>query len=557
MGIWDDALIVVSDGVLIRDVVVSQDVQPRQASLEIAVEIDVAQPGPLRLACTLEGETFEGARTSAFRDLMAVPGTTRARLRLDVPEPRLWWPWDQGEPHRYRLAVEVQDGDRVLDAIVQTVGLRRVEMDGWTLLVNGRPVYARGANWVPVDILPGRAGEQDYRALLDLAREANMNMLRVWGGGLREKRTFYDLCDRLGILVWQEFPFACAFLTRFPRSESYLRLVRSEAQAIVRDLRRHACLAVWCGGNEFSPKRNEPLVSTLREVVAREDPARPFLAASPAGGDSHFWAVWHSYRPPSAYREDRSLFASEFGLQAPPDPEVLARFLPAADLWPPGRSWTFHGAGLNKLWRYARPFLAAREVTLAGFVQASQRAQAHGLQIAIEHYRRARARGSGGALLWQLNEPWPAISWAIIDFYGNRKPAYEVAKRAFSPLLVSLEYPLRPYLACQAIEIEVWVLNDTPRALPGADVEIVLEDQAGRATEKARISVDVAANQAANAGRLSWRLPAGQRWRLTSRLVRGGEVLSANEYELGIHDGIRPSVAQRLRACLARLIDAT
>ncbi len=557
MGIWDGTSILVSDGVFIRDVVVGQELLPHEAILQIGAEFDVAGPGALALTCILEGENFEGAPVSATRELVAVPGTNRARVHLAVPEPRLWWPCDHGEPVLYRLTVEVRGGGQLLDRLVRTIGLRRVELDGWTLLVNGRPVYARGANWVPADILPGRAGEQDYAALLSLAREANMNMLRVWGGGLREKRAFYDLCDRQGILVWQEFPFACAFLTRFPRSETYLRLVRFEARAIVRDLRRHACLVLWCGGNEFSPRRNEPLVSALRETVTGEDPSRPFLPASPTGGDSHFWSVWHGFRPPAAYREDRSLFASEFGLQAPPDPDVLARFLPADDLWPPGRSWTFHGAGLKKLWRYARPFLRQGQVTLATFVQASQRAQAHGLQIAIEHYRRARSRGNGGALVWQLNEPWPAVSWAIVDFYGNRKPAYEAARRAFDPLLVSLDYPLRPHQAGETLHVEVWVLNDSPRALPGVQVEVVLENQGGRAAQRANITVDVDANTAARHRRLAWRLPAGERWRLTATLLRGREVLSYNEYELGIHDGIRPTVRQRIRARLARLVNAT
>jgi beta-mannosidase len=554
MGIWDSAYLVLSDEVHIRDVMVRQEIRDGAAILEVEVEIDAAGARPLRLDCTLEGETFDGPAARVTGEVQAAPGHNRARLRLVVPEPRLWWPWDQGEPHLYRLSVRAEGDGRLLDDVVQTLGLRRVEMEGWTVVVNGRPVYARGANWVPADILPGRVADDDYRALLTLARQANMNMLRVWGGGLREKAAFYDLCDRLGILVWQEFPFACAFLTRFPRSEGYLRLVRAEARAIVRDLRHHACLALWCGGNEFSPVRNEPLVSALRQVVSEEDASRPFLPASPAGGDSHFWQVWHNFRPPSAYREDKALFASEFGLQAPPHPEALARFLPATELWPPGPSWTFHGAGLKKLWRYARPFLAEGEVTLERFVQASQRAQAHGLQIAIEHHRRARRRGGGGALVWQLNEPWPAISWAIVDFYRTPKPAYEAARRAFSPLLVSLDYPLQACRAGDALEMEVWVLNDTPHPVPGARVQVVLEDEAGHRLEEARIDLDVPANSAARAGRLAWRLAGGERWRLTGVLFRGEEALAANEYELGVHDGIRPTAGQRLWARLARLI---
>ena len=196
--------------------------------------------------------------------------------------------------------------------------------------------------------------------------------------------------------------------------------------------------------------------------------------------------MWHGYAAPAAYRRDTARFASEFGLQAPPDPEVLARFLAPAEIWPPGQGWTWHGAGLKKLWRYARPFLGEGEVTLATFVQASQRAQAHGLQIAIEHHRRARRQGGGGALAWQLNEPWPAISWAIVDFYRNLKPAYEAVKRAFNPLLVSLDYPLRPYRSGEILEMEMCVLNDTPRTLSGCQVQVLLEDEAGNSASERR-----------------------------------------------------------------------
>ncbi|MFN2167029.1 MAG: glycoside hydrolase family 2 protein, partial [Anaerolineae bacterium] len=463
-----------------------------------------------------------------------------------VPEPQLWWPWDHGRPDLYRLQVEVRDGRQVLDTTGQAVGLRQVELDGWTLRINDRPVYARGANWVPADILPGRVSEADYHDLLSLARQANMNMLRVWGGGLREKQAFYDLCDRLGILVWQEFPFACAFLTRFPRSEPYLRLVEAEAGSIVRTLRNHASLALWCGGNEFDPGRNEPLVSALRRVVEEEDPTRPFLPASPANGDSHNWRVWHNFEPPSAYRRDSTSFASEFGLQATPSTEALKRFVPGNELWPPGPSWTYHGADLNKLRRYARPFLGEGAHSLEPFVQASQRAQAQGLKIGIEHYRRRKAQGCGGVLLWQLNEPWPAISWAIVDYDREPKPAYEMVKRLLTPVLVSVDLPPQRYGPGDQVQASVWVVNDLASALPEAQVQVVLRDGSGAQVQLLAQTVAVAAHSAEVVGWIDGPLSAEGGWRLECQLAQGVEVLSRNEYDLSIHDGIRPAIRQRL-----------
>ena len=257
--------------------------------------IDTVVPGPARIACILTPATFDGEPAHAEQDVELSPGASRCQIRVDVFAPRFWWFWDQGRPDLYCLAVRVIRQGRVADMYEQEIGLRQVELDGWTLYVNSQPVYVRGVNWVPASILPGTLREADYCPLLELARGANANLLRVWGGGLREKAAFYGLCDRLGLLVWQEFPLACAFLTRFPRSSDYLALVDAEARAIVRDLQAHPSLAIWCGGNEFDPARNAPVVEALRCAVAEEDPAHPFLPTSPAEGDSHDWSVWYGF----------------------------------------------------------------------------------------------------------------------------------------------------------------------------------------------------------------------------------------------------------------------
>jgi beta-mannosidase len=516
------------------------------------VEARAARKAVLR--CSLVGDGFDAESVMAEQPVELTCGANRIDLELQVARPHLWWPWDQGDPDLYRLTAELWDNDRCLDSFSQTVGLRQVELDSWTLRINGRRVYARGANWVPADILPGRVREKDYHALLTLARQANMNMVRVWGGGLREKRAFYDLCDRMGILVWQEFPLACAFLGRFPRSPEYLGLVERESEAIIRDLRAHPSLALWCGGNEFSPERNRPVVDALRRSASRLDPDRPFLAASPAGGDSHYWRVWHGFHPPSTYRDDDTLFASESGLQAVPARETLERFIPADELWPPGPSWAYHGAELGKLRRYARPFLQDGEPGLDEFIEASQRAQAHALQIAIEHYRRAKARGNGGVLIWQLNEPWPAISWALIDYYRRPKAAYAVVRRLMNPVLVSLEYPLRRYRAGDELSIVIWVVNDLHQTLPGCRLEVTLWAGNGDAIEKKSQTMEVVADSAIEVGRVVWTLPPSVGWRLTCELFRDGQVLAQNEYDLTVHDDIAPAAAQRLWSWLSGLV---
>jgi beta-mannosidase len=554
MGIWDDVYAIVGEDALIRDVEVRQEFEDGGVRLSIGVEVDARSTRRALLICTLAGESFEAEPVVVQRAVELARGAGLYRLELRVSEPRLWWPWDHGNPDRYRLTLDLWDGDQRLDSLDQSVGLRDVELKSWTLHINGRRVYARGANWVPANVLPGRVGDQVYDELLSLARQANMNMVRVWGGGLREKRAFYDTCDRLGIMVWQEFPLACAFLSRFPRSHEYLQLVERESEAIVRDLRLHPSLVLWCGGNEFSPDRNRPVVDVLRRSVSRLDPARPFLAASPSDGDSHNWKVWHNFQPPSAYRDDAAQFASEFGLQAIPGKETLRQFIPPEELWPPGPSWSYHGAELGKLLRYARPFLQESEPDLEDLIEASQRAQAYALQIAIEHYRRAKARGGGGVLIWQLNEPWPAISWALLDFYRRQKAAYSVVRRLMNPVLVSLEYPLRRYQPGDELAISIWIVNDLPTDLLSCQIEVALWVGSAQAVAKLVTDVEVEADSANEVDRACWTLPQGSNWRLTCELLHEGQVLAHNEHDLTVHDDIGPTASQRLWSLLSSLV---
>jgi beta-mannosidase len=554
MGIWDDVYLVVSDQVLIEDISFEQDVTPLSAVVTVDVQVDSTQESQVELRLILTGETFETHPLAVKQPIHLLKGPSLHRLTLAIPDPKLWWPWDHGHPHLYRLSVEVWRKDQLLDSDSILIGIRDLDLEDWTVRVNGHRIYSRGANWVPADILPGRVSGTDYKNLVTLARQANMNMLRVWGGGLREKRAFYEACDRLGILVWQEFPFACAFLTRFPRSQSYMELVESEARSIVRELRNHPCLAIWCGGNEFSPSRNEALTATLRHVVEEKDPRRPFLPVSPAAGDSHNWLVWHEFYPPSHFRFDRSPFASELGLQSPPEARALRRFIPDDELWPPGPSWTYHGAELSKLWRYARPYLRGVEPTLELFVKACQRAQSRGLQIAIEHYRRRKAQGCGGVLVWQLNEPWPAISWALLDYYRQPKPAYEVVKRLFEPVLVSIEYPLLDYEPGNRLYAKVWIINDSGEELAGCHLEIILQDGDQQPAERIQLLVDIEADSARIVGSLNWPLPAGGGWRLTCELRREDQTLTSNDYDLTVHDDLKPNITKRLRSALTSFL---
>jgi len=553
IGLWDDVEVLVTGEVTLFDVQVKTRLVSAGAALTVSLDADALSHGPATIVLSLTGQTFAAEPIVRSSDVTLPAGRTRLTFEMDVPDPHLWFPWDRGNPDLYTLMVEVRQNGHVLDCVTESVGLREITLhrnpdtppsaQDWTFAVNGHPVYLRGANWVPADAFPARVMESDYCDLLEMARSAGLNALRVWGGGLREKKAFYDLCDRMGLLVWQEFPLACAFLTRYPRSQGYLELIESETRDIVRQVRNHPSVVLWCGGNEFDPQRNRPAVEAMRRAAMDVDGTRPFQTASPFGGDSHNWKVWHRFYPPESYQQDTAQIMTEFGLQAPPVVESLRRFVPPDELWPPASAWTRHRAQMDKLWHYAqipntkfqisnqKSEIRNQKSDIGTFVQASQRAQARGIQIAVEHARR-RKYATSGFFVWQFNSPWPAIDWAMVDYYRVPKLAYHRLAEIANPLLVSLDYPLRRYAPGDTLTADVWVINDWRREFSGCRVEVALQElwQA--------FDVNVKPDSAELIGRVTWTVPEGD-WPVVCRLKQGEDVLSTNHYALGEYDGRR------------------
>jgi len=539
VGIWDDVTLHVSGAATICDLWARPQwpagpfVAPAELPLAVDIEIDSAGEEPTLLELRLEGANFDGPTT-----LLHVPVALRAGrrvypFRLLATAPRLWQPWDRGEPALYRLRAGLRRADdgAPLDAAETTLGLRHVEIDfsRWEWRINGQREFVRGLNWTPADAMPGRLRPADYEDLVNTAKEAGANLLRVWGGGLREKRAFYSACDRAGVLVWQEFPLACAFFGRLPRDAAYLALLRDEATAIVRRLRAHPCLALWCGGNEFSPRRNRRAVQVVAQAVAVEDGSRPFRPASPQGGDAHEWDVWHGKAPARFYRRSRAAFVSEFGLQAAPDIETLRQCLPANELWPPGAAWELHGAQLEKLRLYAAPYAWD---DLESFIAATQRAQARALQIAIEHARRRKGR-CGGLAIWQFSEPWPAISWSLFDYNRRPKLAGRLLARWYAPLLVSLDYPLRRYVAGDQLKGDLWLVNDGLEAWTACEMRL-RQGQALLWRGPAQVGPDESRRVAGVSVTIAQ--PAAP---LTVEVWQGERRLAENDYDLTFTDARR------------------
>ncbi len=425
-----------------------------------------------------------------------VPGPNRVGSRWSLRRPPLWWPNGLGAPALVGASARVRGGEGLdFEAGLRTVELRRApDRAGasFGFVVNSRSIFAKGANVVPPDPFPARV-DAKMGPLLDDAAAAGYNFLRVWGGGDFGGEAFYSGCDRRGLLVWQDFPFACS---EAPEHPAFLALVEREARAVLPRLRRHPSLALLCGGNENhmarhdgwfrgreSPRWGRALYHRLLPALCRRlAPGVPYWPGSPYGGrdpnsegrgDRHHWRVWGQWADPEAYLADRGRFLSEFGLASLPNPAALSEAAGGGGLQ--GRSLAAHdrdaqvnGGGLARLAFYIHRNLPWAP-GLEAFRYLSQVFQARGLALGIEHWRRLKPH-TAGVLVWQHNDCWPGPSWSLIDSRGEPKLAYFAVRRAFDGALLSAVEggggadPGRPP---GARNCEVWLTLDGPAPASG------------------------------------------------------------------------------------------
>ncbi|MBP6864651.1 MAG: glycoside hydrolase family 2 protein [Candidatus Didemnitutus sp.] len=436
-----------------------------------------------------------------------VAGPETVELALTVRRAQLWWPAGQGAQPLYGLVCEVVDMDSgtVLDRCERRVGLRTIELqrepDEWgesfRFAVNGRPIFIKGANWIPAHSFVAGLRREDYERDLRSAVEAHMNMVRVWGGGIYESEDFYDLCDELGLLVWQDFMFAC---TLYPHDEAFLASVRREAVQQVRRLQHRSCLALWCGNNEL-PQLNQQALRDpdqragyealfhhlLPEVIAECDGVTPYWPSSEwrgafdtthaqgeKSGDTHFWDVWHLRAPVKEYERWKFRFCSEFGMQSYSSPVTQATFCPPDGgniFGPVMECHQKNRAGNQIILDYiSRRYRFPKDQ--AGLIYLSQINQAYCMQVAVEHFRRISPRCMG-TLYWQLNDCWPVASWSSIEFTGVWKAAHYAARRFFAPALVSArlvqeaETTIGNYQKPAGGRVQLFTVYDAPAPVRG------------------------------------------------------------------------------------------
>lgn len=461
----------------------------------------------------------------------------RVVLRAPIAEAKLWFPRELGAPHLYRVLLRIRDGEQVLHEAERRVGVRDVELvkrdpaspNGkvFYFKVNGQKLWAKGDNWLPLDFLHTRVTPDQYRSYLLQLMAGGVNLLRIWGGGIVEHDAFYDLCDELGLLVWHDFHFACGI---YPENPEFLHEVQLEATDIVKKLRSHTCIALWCGNNENEAlamvttpdKRFHPIYyDVLPEVCQTLDPDRPYWPGSPTSesrelhpdtdeeGDRHNWDVWFGWKN-TDYITDLARFNSEFGAQAFPQRESIESFMRPDEAWSPGQVsrpqgqspglvLARHGAQMEKLFCRAAAF--GPPTSLDAAIATTQAFQADTVGRYIRHYRR-NLRFTGGVVLWNYTSTWPSVCWALVDFYRRPKQAYYECKRCFRPFSVGIE----PTDDSQTSYVAHASL-DRPGAVRGKLELALYELRTGQAVASAHADVTLDAPGAVDAATLT--LPAG------------------------------------------------
>ncbi|MFS0693829.1 glycoside hydrolase family 2 protein [Streptomyces nitrosporeus] len=419
-----------------------------------------------------EGRTLLARAGVAGREAEVRFDGEEAVIRLSVADPLLWWPRGYGDQNLYTLDVTLQDEAGPLDAWQRRIGFRTVGLDrtadahgtGFTLVVNGVRVFARGVNWIPDDVFPSRVTPERYRARLSQAADANIDLIRIWGGGIYEDEAFYDACDELGLMVWQDFLFACA---AYPEEQPLRGEVEAEARDNIVRLMPHPALVLWNGNNENlwgfrdwdweAPLAGDSwgegyYLGLLPRLVAELDPTRPYTAGSPwsgswdhhpndpAHGTYHSWEVWNR-QDYAEYRANVPRFVSEFGWQAPPAMATLRRALPGEDLAPGSPGMLHHQKaedGNGKLNRGVARHFALPEGDFDRWHYLTQLVQARAVAAGIEHWR-SHWPVCAGTVVWQLNDCWPVSSWAAVDGDGRLKPLHHELRRVYADRLLTLQ----------------------------------------------------------------------------------------------------------------------
>ena len=504
-GVWKPVNLEVWDNARIADLQIKQNkLSKENADLSAIVEVIAANSTD----ATIEVENLTGKKIVATKQVKLINGVNKISLDFVIANPKLWYPIGYGDQALYTFKAKIVLNKKEVDEATKRTGLRTIELrqkpdeygKSFTFVVNGIPIFAHGANWIPADIFPTRITKDKYKNLLTSIRDANMNMVRVWGGGIYEDDYYYDLADEMGILVWQDFMFACSM---YPGDQPFLDSVKHEAIDNVKRLRNHPSIVIWVGNNEIETawahwggwKDKNPnsvweaykniFLRLLPDVLDEYDPSRPYWQSSPSSdfqadsdfqgiGDTHYWQVWHAEKPYKEYEKQFPRFMSEYGFQSFPEYETVKTYTTEEDRQsietPIMLAHQRHPRGNQLVKTYMlREYNQPKD--FESFLYVSQVLQAEGIKIGAEHLRRIMPRNMG-SLYWQANDCWQVASWSAMDYFGRWKALMYYTKRFYTPLLVS------PHVDDDG-KMNVYVVSDSPETKQ-AQITLTLLDLNGK-----------------------------------------------------------------------------
>jgi len=507
-GIWKNVKLISWKTARIKNVQVFTDsISAGKAVLYFSAEVDCVDDGNYEFGVSCK----EHKGTNSTLNTPIEKGEQGFGLMYPVPNPQLWWCNGMGEPFLYHFVLNLKRDGKIVDSKSLRVGIRDIELirekdavgESFYFKLNGKPVFMKGANLVPPDVFLPRTTKETYEQLVKFAARGNMNMLRVWGGGVYCDNSFYDLCDENGILIWQDLMFACAM---YPGDKSFMDNVREEVKEQVTRLSSHPCLALWCGNNEsdegwknwgwqkqfkYSPGDSTAIydnylalfTKTVPDILADgyQGAKYNYVPSSPqygwgrkesmSSGDSHYWGVWWGMEPFEVYNKKVGRFMSEYGFQGMPSVSCVRSFAPytikpATEII---KAHQKHPKGFETIDTYLERDYKMPS-SFENYVYVSQLVQARGIEIAIAAHRRNKPYCMG-SLYWQLNDCWPGITWSNIDHSGVPKASYYAAKRSFRDVLVSF--------AEEVDSIQVWIISDKEQDLR-SELLLALTDLSGQ-----------------------------------------------------------------------------
>ena len=518
IGIWKPVkLIGWSEARMENAYIVTNEANESQAKLSLHLDVESMEEEDLEVEVLLNGKLKQGFGLSTQQ------GNQHKVFSFNIENPKLWWPNEFGEQPLYDFEFQLKCDGKLLDSKKIRTGIKTVQLiqepdeagSSFYFMVNGQPIYAKGANYVPEEMIETWINPENTLKLLKMAQGAHFNMLRVWGGGIYPSDEFFNICDSLGIMVWEDFMYAG---TMYPYDEDFLINAKMEALEQVKRLASHPSLALWCGGNEISEgyynwgwqqslgwteEENQAIKAgydrlfetILPTVVEVYDGTRPYWPSSPSKGwgrsesltqgDVHYWGVWWGEQPYEMYRQKVGRFNSEYGYQSYPDYSTLQKIAQDEPLSIDAKvieAHQKHLRGTRQIDDFIQKYFEVPD-NFEEYVHVSQLSQAYGMEIAIEAHRTAKPYNMG-TLYWQLNDAWPVVSWSSIDYYGNPKAFHERLKTLFAPVFLSFDQ--RDY--------QVYVVSDLLRNIDGV-MTVTIEDFEGDCLYEQKVKVVMNANE--------------------------------------------------------------